>query len=194
MKDIKEKTFNFRGYIVSFSHVSHEGNVYIYLSWMTKANSHHRFAGHHCCRVLSREDLARKLQNLRKLINFKWRKHQEKLQAKRAAKSTFVNPFKIGQILHTSWGYDQTNIEYYQVTKTGKMSISIRPISQSCKEDSFMSGNAIPHKDSFIGQETTQIIQVYENGHAYVSDPSGHGLYEVSTDEIKKGIRCSWYA
>jgi hypothetical protein len=41
------------------------------------------------------------------------------------------NP-KVGDILYSSWGYDQTNIDYYQVVKVSKASVWIRSIGKEC--------------------------------------------------------------
>lgn len=38
---------------------------------------------------------------------------------------------QVGEILVSSWGYDQTNIDYYQVTKVTKASVQIRKIAKS---------------------------------------------------------------
>ncbi len=189
MKNVTEKSFDFRNYKITYTVTDGK----IYLHWCSKSQAKYRYSGQHCCRCTSREDLARNLNNLRKDINHKWRRHMERVIEKRNAKASFVNPYFVGQVLHTSWGYDQTNIEYYQVTGIGKMSITIREIAQSCEEDSFMSGMTVPQVNQFSGEESTQIIQVYTWGHS-VSDPSGHGLYEVSIKQMNGGIRSSWYA
>lgn len=61
---------------------------------------------------------------------------------------------KVGDILYSSWGYDQTNISWYQVTQlVGKQSVKIRKIHG--KIDSYdMStvgvDNVIGVKDSFF--------------------------------------------
>jgi hypothetical protein len=45
-------------------------------------------------------------------------------------KEEFVNPYKVGDILVCSWGYDQTNIDFYQVIRTTKASVEIVEIGQ----------------------------------------------------------------
>jgi hypothetical protein len=34
-----------------------------------------------------------------------------------------VNPYAVGSIFHTSWGYDQTNVEFYVVVRETKASV-----------------------------------------------------------------------
>ena len=59
---------------------------------------------------------------------------------------------EVGDILRSSWGYDQTNIDFYQVTAVvGKRMVEIRPIGQEIREDGFMSGTCTPEPDAFIG-------------------------------------------
>lgn len=37
---------------------------------------------------------------------------------------------EVGTIYRASWGYDQTNIDYYEVVKTTAKSLELRPIAQ----------------------------------------------------------------
>src|SRR3989304_5229164 len=76
----------------------------------------------------------------------------EKMKADRKAKikGEFVS-VQIGDILHTSWGYDQTNGDWYQVTGRTNGTITIRPIASSYKETGFMSGSSTPQPGRFTG-------------------------------------------
>ena len=49
-----------------------------------------------------------------------------------------------GAILCCSWGYEQTNIDYYMVTRTTKSSAWIVPMSSHEEQTGFMSGQAVP--------------------------------------------------
>jgi len=49
-----------------------------------------------------------------------------------------------GAILFSSWGYDQTNVDYYMVTRTTKASAWIVPMSSHEEQTGFMSGQASP--------------------------------------------------
>jgi len=71
---------------------------------------------------------------------------------KAAARARFVNPYKLGDILHHSWGYDQTNCDFYQVVEVKKASVVLRPIGAKTVEGSegFMSCSLMPEKDAFI--------------------------------------------
>ena len=59
----------------------------------------------------------------------------------------------VGSILYSSWGYDQTNIDYYKVTKispTGKTCKIVRIGSQRLEETGFMSERVAPDPDNEI--------------------------------------------
>lgn len=57
----------------------------------------------------------------------------------------------VGDILYTLWGYEQTNITFYQIIKLkGKHTIVIRRIENKTRYNSGMSGETRPIRDSFI--------------------------------------------
>lgn len=79
---------------------------------------------------------------------------KQKSKAKyRAAQLQELVTRQVGDILYYSWGYDQTNIDWYQVTGKTESRIKIRPIASTYVEDSFMSGLEKPVKDKFTGPE-----------------------------------------
>ncbi len=64
---------------------------------------------------------------------------------------SFEHSLKIGDILYCSWGYDQTNIDFYQVIGLIGKHVKIKEINSSMPkgEEGFMTGHVIPIKDSF---------------------------------------------
>ena len=104
-------------------------------------------------------------------------------------KKNFQHGLSVGDILYSSWGYDQTNIDFYQVTGVNGKQVKIREIAGSTEETGFMSGDSVAVPDSFCGKEMVKIPQ-----------PSGKDCYiKVSScahawpwDGTPK--RCSWYA
>ena len=62
---------------------------------------------------------------------------------------------KIGDIFYNSWGYEQTNIDYYQVVKATKKTISLRRIKGTAEDynNSGMTGSVIPLKNNFVDNE-----------------------------------------
>jgi hypothetical protein len=99
-------------------------------------------------------------------------------------------PAKVGDIFYNSWGYDQTNIDWYQVvalTKSGK-SVKIRPIAGKVKESGFMSGTTTPMKGKFTGPAVTKRLMLH-NGEPYL--PSQYGWTSLWDGKPK---HISWYA
>ena len=67
---------------------------------------------------------------------------------------------KVGDIMYASWGYDQTNVDFYQVIKTiGKRTVELRPISQSLDHTEVHSDYVLPVKDSFTGEAKKHIVK-----------------------------------
>lgn len=119
----------------------------------------------------------------------------ERLERKRKARKQFVNPYTLGQILYDSWGYDQTNIDWYQIVKVGPRSVTIRPISGRITESAgYMSGHTVPIPDQFTGDPVTKTIQIYigadDKIHHYI--PSQFGAIRLWKDGER--VYCSWYA
>ena len=76
----------------------------------------------------------------------------EAKERKMKARAQFQNPYKVGDILHHSWGYDQTNCDFYQVVEVKKASVVLRKIGAKTVPGSedFMSESLMPEKDAFI--------------------------------------------
>lgn len=73
-------------------------------------------------------------------------------KAKRAAEKKAPRKLEVGHILYTSWGYDQTNVDFYQVTALkGETMVVVQKMEQSCPETGFMSGKALP-AEKLVGE------------------------------------------
>ena len=75
-------------------------------------------------------------------------------QIRQEAKKRFQNPYKVGDILHHSWGYDQTNCDFYQVVEVKPASVVLKKIKAETVPGSegLMSESLLPVKDAFITQ------------------------------------------
>lgn len=78
-----------------------------------------------------------------------------KYKAERAEEKKKVIEVEVGDIVNTSWGYEQTNVDFYQVVEmVGKVSVKLRKVSQRVvRETSWCSSDVTPVKDSFLGDE-----------------------------------------
>lgn len=71
--------------------------------------------------------------------------HADRIQKKRAEVAAFRHDVKVGDIFRSSWGYDQTNIDYYQVVALiGQHFAEVREICQQSQETGFMAGDCVP--------------------------------------------------
>lgn len=73
------------------------------------------------------------------------------LKAEWKAKRNAPHDVKVGDVFRCSWGYDQTNIDYYECTAVLGQMIEIRAIAQEAEEAGFMQGQCVPVPGKFIG-------------------------------------------
>lgn len=113
---------------------------------------------------------------------------EERKAADKVEKAKGSELIQVGTLLAYSWGYDQTNVDFFQVVERTGMTVKIRPIGGRQKKDSegFMSNRVMPVKDSFIGDE---VITKRITG---TSLSMGHGSARI-THELETHY-CSWYA
>lgn len=82
--------------------------------------------------------------------------------AEKAAAREAGHALKVGAVLRSSWGYEQTNIDYYQVTRmVGKQSVGIRPIARQSIETLDMQGKCVPCPDEFTGEEMVKRVSTW---------------------------------
>lgn len=104
--------------------------------------------------------------------------------------------FKCGDVLYQSWGYDQTNINFYQVVEVLPKSVKIRPISQIMVEgsDGFMSEYVKPDINGFTGEAIIRPVKasVWGEGISYHVSNGRHSLSLYTHGE--RGLYQSHYA
>lgn len=85
---------------------------------------------------------------------FASRRDDEQRAAARRAEKTAPHTLQIGHVLVASWGYDQTNVDFYQVTRiVGARTVELRAIASNVTETtSADSGRCIPSIDAFRGE------------------------------------------
>lgn len=90
-----------------------------------------------------------------------WKARKAKDKAERAAAPRGMD---VGDVLRSTWGYDQTNVDYYEVTKLvgNKNMVEIRPICAESKEDvGWMRGTCVPVPGKYKGEP---MLKVARNG------------------------------
>lgn len=116
-------------------------------------------------------------------IDEKVKAKEARLAEKAKAREEFVNPYKAGDILYSSWGYEQTNREFYQVVAVGNRSLKLREIGYNVvRSTSWCSEDIAPAKDKFVSDEIhrVNIVVVVWSGKAghTIKSPIYGGLYK----------------
>jgi predicted RNA-binding Zn-ribbon protein involved in translation (DUF1610 family) len=94
--------------------------------------------------------IAETVEDRKKKMEYKQNRMEEKRQ--------FSHSLKEGDILYASWGYDQTNVDFYQVTEVGAKSVKIREIGQKVVGGSVGSDLVVPVPNHFTGPEQMKIV------------------------------------
>jgi len=110
---------------------------------------------------------------------------EEQAAAQAARRATRSNPhgLKVGSVLQASWGYDQTNIDYYEVVALhGKTMVSVREIAQDRDFDGAMSGQCVPKPGEYTSEAKryrvnadSNSIKVHGHTSAYLIEPKQVG-------------------
>ena len=115
---------------------------------------------------------------------------KKSIQKDKELKENLVNSISIGDIFVSSWGYDQTNIDAYQVVEKKSKTIILSEIriSQVPGTEGYMSCQVVPVKDAFVDKNVTIKKLVNTNGIKFSS-------YKYANKwDGKSSYYNSWYA
>lgn len=114
------------------------------------------------------------LQNMDRLEE---RRNKAKADRKQVLGSQQTS-LKVRDVLRCSWGYDQTNIDYYQVVSLfGKRGVVVRQIACESVDTEFMQGMCVPAIDQFIGEpmrkqvSDSASVKIHSFASAYKMEP-----------------------
>ena len=113
---------------------------------------------------------------------------------KLAAAKSIDRTSLVGKIFYASWGYEQTNIDFFQVVSVKAKQVTIREIAAESILDSegFMCDRCKPCPNEFIGEPLTKLIKANPDGSLYITISSYKHASEYTTGE--QGVYRSWYA
>jgi len=196
-KTVKKVRYIPPGYVLSYIHEATEFVVYqqekegrlygiAYAGKATRPLWHYRFR--------SAESLASQIEE--SVSSLEARKAAVK--ARRAARYA-PHGLKGGEIFRTSWGYDQTNVEYYQVTGVKGQSVELCEIGQLREETGFMSGECAPLPGHFVGKPFSRQVSMESGSPRVKIHNSAYGFLEfpfqvLSGVPIYKKRYYSYYA
>lgn len=106
----------------------------------------------------------------------------ERQRAEAAEKAQFKTSIVAGDIFYTSWGYDQTNVDFYQVTAIiGSQMVKVREVGKKIVKSDGYSEEVVPASDHFVGSEKRIRVQMGDrakiDGH-YASKWSGGPVHQ----------------
>ena len=115
---------------------------------------------------------------------------------------------KVGDMYEMSWGYDQTNVNYFQVTRTSAKGVWVREIGSKSVEGSegFMCQNVVPNPNSFLDHsqwcggfsdknpETFRRIQLSNHDNVPSTYFNFRGRYFARPVKAGESTYNSWYA
>lgn len=96
------------------------------------------------------------------------------------ARREWHHSLKEGDILYTSWGYDQTNVDFYQVTRVIDKAIVIREIASKVVSGDGFSESVVAVPNHFVGDPDKKIPTGTGNdpGRVRITSYSSAGLWD----------------
>ena len=129
---------------------------------------------------------------------------EERKQKTKEEFKSWIHGFEPGDIFKSSWGYDQTNIDYYEVISVSKKMLTVCQIKAvSSGEEGFMTARCVPAPGEFKGKPFKVLAQcsstksgpkggyfkVASYANAYYMKPE-----EIGGVKVYEADRYSWYA
>ena len=126
-----------------------------------------------------------------------WRESREQKENRAKERRDFRHDLKIGDIFHYSWGYDQTNANFFEVVGVpSDKSILIREIGYKIKQTGDMSGNAVPtpgkylERSQFVKDNKPALKRVQKSGESVYITIRSFGWCDLWTGDP---VYVSWY-
>lgn len=103
---------------------------------------------------------------------------QETVAARREARKAFQTKPQKGDILYGSWGYDQTNVDFFEVVEVvGTQTVKIRELAQKTTETGWLTGNAVPVPGKYVGEPVLKRVSAGYQGDDVVGSPKYGSLW-----------------
>lgn len=102
-------------------------------------------------------------------------------KAQKKADMAKPTTLRAGDVLNCVWGYDQTNVEYFEVTKLiGPRMVEIRQIASQSQQDGDMQGTCVPAKGKYISEPMRKKVTLSEGVRIY----SFASAYKVESKKV----------
>lgn len=73
------------------------------------------------------------------------------MASKEERAAAYMEQVHVGDFFYSSWGYEQTNIDFYQVTKKTAKTVTLQPVSSIRLDTGNMTAQEMPARDAFKG-------------------------------------------
>jgi hypothetical protein len=94
------------------------------------------------------KEIARIIENSKRSAQIKAQRRKEAAAARKAAAASV----KVGDFYYSSWGYNQTNVEFFQVTGVKGQTVTLREVAQKTDHSTRGADYVVPVKGKFIGK------------------------------------------
>lgn len=93
---------------------------------------------------------------------------------------TTDNPYKVGDILVSSWGYSMIIVNFYEVTRVTAKKVELAELKQEQTQTGFLSGTTVPVLGKYVEQDggpcmvgKGKLFVVRESGSVVIPDYPG---------------------
>lgn len=120
---------------------------------------------------------------------------EDEKQKRKQELSDVGNPYKIGDLLYDTWGYEQTNVEFYEVVEVKGMTITIQELGHISVEGTEYqdSVNVKPDRNKKISAPIVKRLgRRLNNGYPTVTIDNVITLSYYNESKYPKGIYKSW--
>lgn len=82
-------------------------------------------------------------------------------QGRAGERNAYRNHYQVGTILRTCWGYEQTNVDFYEVTKVTGQMVDVRKLNCESVETAWCQGQAVPLPGDYSGPPLRRRAQAH---------------------------------
>lgn len=111
-----------------------------------------------------------------------------KHKLERRAVSLQPHSLTVGDTVYNSWGYDQTNIDFYAVVRVSKNFVWLQPLRSEVTTTGFMQGRSVAKPGERYGDTSQHRVTVYDGRNSVHFEHGAGSKWDGSP------LFCSWYA
>jgi hypothetical protein len=107
---------------------------------------------------------------------------------RKTSRKAATHELQLGDVVYSSWGYEQTNVDFYQVVRVvSAKTVEVRQVAKETTETGFMSGVTVPLKDHFL--KGSQVLSRRASGASVASIGRSEGS---ASKWDGRPVACSW--